>query len=161
MKWIKTCNGQFINLDHVAQFSFLRGSDLKDHQLRMHIEYSGERSETHVIYKSDYADIEEMIINQHNQFCPSPPGYFVLSYYKEDEDSEEIVVRDAILGWVLDTDLDGYHHVVTTWDNHKTFDPTTAILCADGTVVVPGSSRYEDEESWLKEMRARPVDKAA
>jgi hypothetical protein len=160
MKWIKTCRGQFINLDHVAQFSFLRSSgDVEEYQITMRIEYPDERSETHTVYKSDYGDLDEMIVNQHSQFCPSPPGYFVLSYFKEDGD--ENIMRDAVLGWVLDTELDGFHTVVTTWDNHRTFGPTTAVLCADGSVVVPGSSRFDDQNSWLEAMRNRPVDKAA
>lgn len=159
MKWIKTCDGLFINLNHVAQFSALRSGDVNEYQIKLRIEYPNERSETHTIYKTDYADLDDMITNQHNQFCLSPPGYFVLSYSKEDGD--EFIMRDAILGWVLDTELDGYHSVITTWCNHKTFDSTTVILCADGTVVVPGSSRYEDEESWLKEMRNRPADDKA
>lgn len=161
MKWIKTCDGQFINLDHVAQFSFQRRSDPNDYQIEMYITYPDERRETHTIFKSHYADLDDMVINQHDQFCPSPPGYFVLSYYKEDEDSEEIVSREAILGWVLDTELDGYHHVVTTWSNYRDFGPTTAILCADGSVVVPGSNCYHDEKSWLEAMRQRPIEKAA
>jgi hypothetical protein len=158
MKWVKTCHGTFINLDHVTQFSFRRGGDVKDNQVSLHIEY-GERSETHIIYKSDYADLDDLILNQNSQFCPSPPGYFVLYYSREDGD--ETVHRDAVLGWILDTDLDGYHSVVTTWDCHKSFGDTTAIICPDGTVVVPGSSRFEDEESWLKTMRNRPDEKVA
>jgi hypothetical protein len=160
MKWIKTCRGQFINLDHVAQFSFLRSGGVADNQIEMCIEYPNERTETHIIYKSDYGDLDEMITNQTDQFCPSPPGYFVLMYDKED--GEENIMRDAVLGWILDTELDGFHRVITTWDNHKSLGPCTAVLCADGTVVVPGSSRYESETSWLEAMRGRPEsDKAA
>jgi hypothetical protein len=163
--WIKTAQGEHINMDHVARFTFLRGTkeNQKDNQLPMVVEYpSGER-ESLLIYQSTHEDLEELVYNR--PVVPSPDGYFLLSYYPAvagEDSNEETITRWPVLVWLLDLDF-GFHRTVTAWTSGKDedFGNNDAILCPNGRVVRPGDSMWPNEDDWLAEMRQPKAEKAA
>jgi len=158
--WIKTTNGHFINSDHVAQVSFQRTGD--NSQSTMLVKYPNGETESVTISNFEHENLKEELFYDRT-FLPSPPGYFLLSYYERNEKSgEEKVTHWPVLGWFLDPDS-GSHTVVTARLNCRfnDFEYNNAILCPNGCVVRPGECCYPDEAAWLNEMRKQKLEKAA
>lgn len=146
---LRTHSG-YVNTDQCL-FLRCRWNKQKPHESALVGEYVNGTSVNETIVYSEWQEFEMQV--GYLAPVPSPPGYFLLRYwYDEDGEYETPVERTQVLAWVFDGDL-GYHRVYTGWDTPGRYDDSNAILCPDGRVIDPGESTWESEEEWLKEKR--------